>query len=359
MQTKHPSFALRTNHVCAFGSAAAALLAAAAFSACGTDSSPAGRGARQADPISVLFAPKDGEPVASTKSGDVLLTMEELKEHARQQSPFTRHKYATTEGQIELVDQLVKLELLAREAARTGMHHQPEVQQALKRAMVNQLLATRLQEPEAGVEISEERLHQFYQENITDYVQPERVRVSHVFFAAESDEDRSSARAEARRHLSELRAAGQREAATFSRIAREASDDSDSKTRGGDLRYLSREELSEAWGSRLADAAFALEEAGAISEVIEGAKGFHILRFIGRQRGVERTIDDVRPQLMNRARREERNRRFEEFVNELRSAEGAIVHKEVLERAASQPEELTETTRTDIDSAEGDRDGPE
>lgn len=82
----------------------------------------------------------------------------------------------------------------------------------------------------------------------------------------------------------------------------------------------------------MAEASFALERVGSVSEVIEGDRGFHILRLVGRQRATDRKLEDVRPQLMNRLRREERNRRFDAFVDEIKEKESLWLDEELLEQ---------------------------
>ncbi len=315
------------------GLASLCLLISLAGLACTTDRD----GAAPAQPAAVdelpslLFSSKEGEAVV--KAGDhVLLTVEDLRRKVEQQSPFMRSRLDTPEGRRELVDQLVQFELLAREAARQEMHLDPQVQQALKRAMVNQLLSRRLQRPDASFEVPEERVRAYYEENISEFVQPERVRVSHIFFAAEEDEQRDEARAKAEERLAELQGSGRDNATAFSRLARQASEDVDSRSIGGDLRYQSKDQLTEAWGARMAEASFALERVGSVSEVIEGDRGFHILRLVGRQRATDRKLEDVRPQLMNRLRREERNRRFDAFVDEIKEKESLWLDEELLEQ---------------------------
>jgi peptidyl-prolyl cis-trans isomerase C len=316
---------------------AGVLLGVPALALVACDDGPASAGTAQApeavDPVKVLFVEKEGEALA-TAGGEILLTAEEFRDRVSQQSPFLRPRYETPEGRQDFVDQLVRFELLAREAAREGIHHDPEVQQALKRAMVNRLLAKRVQQVDENAEVEEARLRAYYEDNISDFVQPERIRVSHIFVAYPSgaEADRARALEKARGVARALREAPADQAGTFGRLARENSEDAASRVVAGDLRYQSREQLTEAWGAKMAEAAFALERVGAVTDVVEGDKGYHVLRLVGRQRAVDRKFEDVRPQLVNRVRRDDRNRQFDAFVDALREREGLVIEEAVLGR---------------------------
>lgn len=309
-------------------------LLASIFAASGCNESDGSRQSEQeVDLVSALFAPKEGEALA-TIDGETVLTVEELREHQGQMSAFARQKLATPEGRKETVEQLSQQEALAREAVRQGLHLDPEVQQVIKRALASKLLSKNL--PRSGQEekLSDERLREYYEENISEFVVPERVRVSHVFFEAGEDdqEAREQARSLAEEKLAELREADGNQVTIFNRAVRDISDDEESRSRGGDLRYLSEEQLTEAWGEPMAKAAFELERAGTISDVVESDKGFHILRFTGRQRAVDRKFEEVRPQLSSRARRDDRRARFESFVSEIVEREGLSINEENLEK---------------------------
>ncbi len=317
------------SHICCL-----ALLAAYGLSVSGCSTGTSSDEERSTeDVLSVLFVPGEGEVIASS-GGEVLLTTQDLKERIAQQAPMMQARYQTPEGRRELVKQLVRFELLAREAARQGVHHEPQVQQALKQAMVNTLMNQQRSGFEKAADLSDERLQQYYEENISEFVRPERVRVSHVFVSSgrNSDEERRAAEQKAAELLEEIRASSHDVASTFVRVVLENTDDEASKSNRGDLRYLSKEKLAEAWGQPLADAAFELDRVGTVSDVVESDKGFHILRMIGRQRAKERELEDIRPQIMNRVRRDEQRRLFDSFVEEVELRSGLEIDSAVLDR---------------------------
>ncbi len=282
--------------------------------------------------LSTIFKPKEGEAVA-TAGGETILTVEDLQQSLSQLSAFARRRIETPEGRRDYIEQLVHFELFAREAAHQGLHLDPQVQQALKQAMVSRLHSKRSSQQEEEPDISDERLKEYFQENISDFVRPERVRVSHIFFSApkDSSEKREEARENAGQALARLRSGDRVKATDFSTMARNKSDDARSSSVGGDLRYLSLEELEEAWGQRMAEAAFELDTVGSVSDVVEGDRGVHILRLLGRQKAIDRSFQDVRPQLVSRARRDDHRRRYNEYIEELSGRHELVIHEELLD----------------------------
>ena len=82
---------------------------------------------------------KNGEAVA-TLDGQTLVTVEQLEDQLREQSPFVRARYTDPSKKKEFLDNLVRFELLSREAAKEGFDKDPEVVKDMKKAMVQRLL---------------------------------------------------------------------------------------------------------------------------------------------------------------------------------------------------------------------------
>lgn len=301
-------------------SLALSLVAALVLAACGGSSSPSG-GSQPATASGPVVA----------KVGDRVFTLGELDAQLETQ-PITRSRLINQERKREFVDNLIRFELLAQEAKRQGLDKDPDVQEATKRAMVQKLTQTRFSDEEAPV--TEEEARAFYQEHIHDYVKPERVRASHIFFEApRGDVNRNRVRAEAERSLAELRRKeAERDRTAFSQLAKTRSDDGSSKRAGGDLSFRTEEELSEMWGADVAKAAFALSNVGDFAPLIETDRGFHVLKLTGRQAALDRPFESVRNQIENRLSREKMTQAFEDFVASLEDKTQIMVDEEVLEQ---------------------------
>jgi peptidyl-prolyl cis-trans isomerase D len=142
-----------------------------------------------------------------------------------------------------------------------------------------------------ALETRAEELRARYEERSGVYNAPEKVRARHILFAVPSDADEAKAEEvhkEAEAALAALRAGGD-----FEALARERSDDPGSKGSGGDLGFFARGQMVPAFE----EAAFALTEAGQLSDVVKTGFGYHIIRFEERQAPVSRSYDEVSEEL--------------------------------------------------------------
>jgi peptidyl-prolyl cis-trans isomerase D len=125
----------------------------------------------------------------------------------------------------------------------------------------------------------ESEIDQDYEQNRHRYTGlPEQVRARHILIRSSqsgAEADRAAARARAEAILARVRGGED-----FATLARSMSEDASSGPRGGDLGYVRRGQRPDAFE----DALFALED-GQVSDVIETAQGFHVLRAEGRREG--------------------------------------------------------------------------
>ncbi|WP_164000759.1 peptidylprolyl isomerase [Pyxidicoccus caerfyrddinensis] len=278
-----------------------------------------------------------GSEAANGKQGPVValvngqpVTAEEVEAKLREQPAFIRARYATPEKKKEFLDNLIRFELLAQEAQRAGLDKDPEIQATLQKVMVQKLLR---QQQEATGTLSETELRKYYDEHLSEFVRPERVRVSHIFLpAVEGDTaKRNQARAAATKLLADVKAksAGANTSA-FELAAAEHSWDKATKSAGGDLGFLSREELTQAWEAPLAAAAFAITADSGVGPVVETSKGFHLVKLLGRQLGTNQDFDSVKARIESRLLSERRARALDDFIAGLKSKAKIEVRDDVL-----------------------------
>ncbi len=125
---------------------------------------------------------------------------------------------------------------------------------------------------EAYAAANEEALRATYAEREESLAVPERVRARHILALASSDataEEETEARSRAEAALARIIEGGE----AFEDVATDASDDAVTAARGGDLGTFAEGDNDPAL-----DAAAFGTEAGALSEVVRSAYGFHIIR---------------------------------------------------------------------------------
>lgn len=267
--------------------------------------------------------------VARVSDGSI--TVSELQAKLGEQPAFVRARYKELERKKEFLESMIRFELLSQEARKQKLEQDPEVQATLEKLLVQRLVQKHAEQTDAQP-VSEHELKAYYDAHLSEFVRPERVRVSHIFLAsAGNDPKRSQVKAQADALLAELRRkeAGAAGAAAFAELAQRTSGDVASKAAGGDLGLKTREELNAQWGGPFASAAFALREIGD-SGLVATDRGLHLVKMTGRQPGLEQSFEEVKPRIESRARMERRARAMDALVEKLRKSASIKVDDEVL-----------------------------
>ena len=242
------------------------------------------------------------------------ITDTELNERFAEMNPYARARYQTVELRRDYVEGLMRFELLAQEATKRGLANDPEVVETAKRAMVQLLLKKELDEG-AGA-ITDDQLKKYYEAHKSDYVKPAMTRLSHIFFTT-ANRSKAEAVLEAAKALAPL------DYAAFGKLARDNSEEPRTQPLDGDLRYLSDEELSAQYGAELLPAAAALTQVGAVyPQLVETAKGVHIVKLQGRQIALNLSVDQAKPSIQQLLLNDTKQERYKALLERLKRESG-------------------------------------
>ena len=151
-----------------------------------------------------------------------------------------------------------------------------------------------------------------YEENKAMFSTPEQVRASHILFAFKDkdgkDKDKAAVKKEAETVLAKVKAGGD-----FAALAKQYSDDP-SKDNGGDLDYFGRGKMVKPFE----DAAWALQ-VGQTSGLVESEFGYHIIKLTDKKAAMNRTLDQVRPQLEDQIKQQKAQGEARKKADELAS----------------------------------------
>lgn len=267
-------------------------------------------------------------PVATI--GDRVITARDFADHLAEQSPYLRARYENVERRRELLENMVRFELFAIEAERKGYLERPEIRRVENHLLIDALLREEVDAKIQALEFPEEELRAYYEANLSDYLQPEQVRASHILLA-----DERSARA----LLKELRESGPEDIERFREAALERSIDEETKLRYGDLRFFSRVEERMAGElelpRELVDAAFSIDEIGGLyPEPVKTDRGYHLIKLTAKRPALQRSFEEVRAIIEARFRRERRREAIRELVDRLRDKAAVEIDIELLNRLA-------------------------
>ena len=302
-----------------------AALAAAPLWGCTQSSSSASPSATsEASKPAASSAHKGGAVLAKWGEGQTL-TADELTAKLNERSPFERARVNNLDRKKEFVEQLVRFDLLADEAKKRGLDQDPEVQKAMQTVMVRKLIQQEIDDNPDKKKFSDEELKAYYDAHHDDFERPEMVRLSAIVL--NGDAKRKS---EAEGIAKELKAKAN-DYSAFGVMVGKKSEDPETKAVQGDLRFLSKQQLTERYGAEVAEAGFALTQGG-ISDAVVTPKGVYVLKLTGRTPAVSQSFEQAKPMLTQRVWYEKRSKLFDGFIDDLKKKSGYELDQAELEK---------------------------
>lgn len=269
-----------------------------------------------------------GEVLA--RIGPVELTTAELEKRIRQQSPFVRVQLKDPEKLKQYVEEQIRNEVLAQEAWHRKLYADPAVQNELRRLMIQRVMTDHLDAMKGKIDTTETELLTAYKQRFDEFNKPERIRLSQIVRFVDDDEERKKARdllEKVEREVIERQKKNDQKA--FAEAAREHSEDENTKLGGGDLQFTTREELTARYGEGVAKHMFEAVEIGDMA-IADAPNAVVLFKKTGKRRAVERSLEQVKPQVRGALLGEKRTKAFQSFVDELKKKHGVSVHPEAI-----------------------------
>ncbi len=265
-----------------------------------------------------------------TRIGPVTLTTAEIEKRIRQQSPFVRVQLKDPAKLEQFVDEQIRNEVLAQEAWRQKLYDDPEVESELRRVMIQKLMRDHLQAVKDQVDTTETELRAAYQERFDEFNKPEKIRLSQIVRFVDDDQERKEARKLLERVKADvLERQKKNDQRAFAEAARAHSEDDNTKLGGGDLQFMSKSELSARYGPDVAEHMFSAVEIGDMA-IADAPNAVVLFKKTGKRRAVERTLEQVKPQVRGVLLGEKRTKAFEAYVLEIEQKNGVKIDLEAL-----------------------------
>ncbi len=261
------------------------------------------------------------------KIGDHTITVGEFAEEIANKGPFLRTRYNSPERRRELLDQMVRFELLAQEADARGFDDAPEVQRTRKQILIRRFLKQEYEDRIQPSDVTDDEVRAYYEAHPAEFHQPEQVRISHILFEREAD---------ATRVLRQIQASPS-DVRLFRQLAEQYDTDPTTRDHFGEVGFFSRpaerRESEPVVPEEVATAAFSMETIGAVyPEVVHSARGYEIIKLTGRRAALDRTLDESSRPIRNRLWRERREHEIEALVERLTAEADVEEHLDVLDQ---------------------------
>lgn len=240
--------------------------------------------------------------------GRVELHEDELERMMARDPGASAHRFDAAAARSELVDGMVRFELLAQAADRAGLMQDPDAIHAQRQIAVTKLVNRTLGSLATPDSITKDDVERDYlARQATEFTLPAAARVRRIHVADH---------ARATRILARAKALAADDDAGFAALASETSDDAATRGAGGDLGFVDRNSRLPA---PLVEAALKLGTPGELAGLVEVDGGYDILRLVTLRAAAVSPLSSVEESIRQRLYRERRAKALEDFVAELRS----------------------------------------
>jgi peptidyl-prolyl cis-trans isomerase C len=223
------------------------------------------------------------------------------------QAPQMQPFFASKEGQKQFLDRVTRRELLVQEAEKRKMSETPEVAEQVAN-LRRELMIRALVQDEIGnkVKVEEKDVEEYFKAH-PDEFSGDTVHLRHI--VVQNEDEAKDIKARLTKNES------------FDDLAKKYSQDSATAAKGGDLGFLSREQVL----PEFARVAFSLKP-GEVSDPVKTPFGFHVIKLIERKTGQPASLDQAKGQLQRRLTEERQSQRFQAWMKELEA--GAKITKD-------------------------------
>jgi hypothetical protein len=260
-------------------------------------------------------APADGTRGDAAKRGAVVarvgrveLHEDDLERMMARDPGASAHRFDGNAARRELVEGMVRFELLAQAAERAGLMQDPDAVHAQQQIAVTKLVNQTLGAAASPAAISHEDIEREYAlRRATDFTLPAAVHVRHIQI-----HDAARAAEIARK----AKALDPNDDAAFATLASKSTEDLTTRSSGGDLGFIDR-------NSRLmpplVQAASNLKTPGEVAGPVAVGADYEILRLVSLRAEAVSPLDAVEETIRQRLYRERRAAALDAFMTKLRA----------------------------------------
>lgn len=223
------------------------------------------------------------------------------------------------EARRELLNELVRIELMAEGAERAGLFDEPDVRRAVELFAANRLQMQLLAAASNEVRVTDEEVSAFYAKHAEEFVVPERAHVAVLQIAV----PRAAPEAKKRELLAKANKVRQEAAAlpattpNFGPLSVKYSDDVDTRYTGGDAGWLTRKSERGRWDAEVVKVAFMLKNPGELSPVISSDNAFYILKLIEHRASSRIPLTQVGASLRRKMEDQRRREVIDRYIADL------------------------------------------
>ncbi|MFW5966854.1 MAG: peptidyl-prolyl cis-trans isomerase [Persicimonas sp.] len=288
----------------------------------------------------------EDEPVLVVDGEEVSLA--EFERRVQTLPEYARARYSETTRRQKYLETVAQFEVMADRAEEAGLADDPQVLDALKEGIADQYLDELLRE-EPAEKVDETAIEAYYEEHREEFREPAARRVAVIEAATREEAERLRERIVERLEGVEGR---NKRAVRFRRMAPKHSLDRVTARKGGDFGYIDEPD-ADPEHRKLSEAAFELEEQGAITPVVEIDDRFGVATLLQEREASVTPLEEASSQIRQRLEREHRREQRRRILERMRDEVDVEVDDDKA-RDAQRPEEADFMRAEDVDLEEID-----
>jgi peptidyl-prolyl cis-trans isomerase C len=269
--------------------------------------------------------------------GDEKILFGDLNNLIQMMPPSYRAMFSNVEQMSKLLERQIDNMIYAQEARRLKIDEKPDVKYKLEEFTKGILTQALIEETvNKNVTVTDEEIEEYYKNNISEFQVPEKVKVSHILIAVDSDAG-ENVKAEKKKQAEQVLykvKAGE----NFAELAQQFSDDAATKKRGGVLGFFPRGAKS----SEIEEVAFDLKK-DEVSDIVLTDKGYHIIKMLDKKEGTTKSLEDSRKKITNKLTQKKKNEAIQSLLEDLKAKTKVVIYeetlKEITDQSQTQPSE--------------------
>jgi peptidyl-prolyl cis-trans isomerase C len=251
------------------------------------------------------------------RGGKVELHEDDIQRAMARDPGASSARFDSPQARRELIDGLVRFELLAQAADRAGLTKDPDALHALQQIAVTKLVNQTLgavASPETITKADVER--EYLARQASEFTLPPAAQIRHIRLSDAKLAERLAKQARA------LAAADDR---GFAALATSFSEDTATRSSGGDLGFIDK---NSRLPGALVSAALSLQTPGEVTGPLALDGGYEILRLVTLRAAAVSPLSSVEEPIRQRLYRERRAKALDDFVARLRNETSVEVVKQ-------------------------------
>lgn len=258
------------------------------------------------------------------KVGDKEVKYGDLNKWIKMMPPSYQSMFNDPEQMKKLLDRQINNILFSDEAIRLKLDQKPDVKDKIEEFTKGILMQALVEEKvNKNITVSDKEVEEYYTSHQDEFTVTEKIKVSYILIKVDP-EAKKEVNEEKKAKAEEI-VAKARSGEDFSALAKQYSEDTKTKNKGGVLPFFAK-------GSKdpeFEKAAFNLKK-DEISDPVFTKKGYNIIKLTDKKEGRTKSLKEASNKIRNKLKQKNRNDAIENLLNDLKAKSKVVIYEDTL-----------------------------